>query len=203
MKVYFIAFLLLLTINLQAQLAQTKESNFLNKTDFKVGYFGSFVWSNGLNVGAEYLWKQSEKTKEKGKKTKTITRQLLLNASLGYSGSPRNKVNNGITTYCGIMYRRIGAKGWLFNLEASPLSIYRSVLPETYKVEGNEVSRVRFPGRIYYAPSIAIGTGKYRSDKRFSGWYLNLNMTLRTPYNGGTLPTFSLHFGQRFNFKSK
>lgn len=203
MKLNIIAFLVLFSVNLQAQSRQSDSTTFLKKTDFKVGYFGNFVGVNGLNIGAEYLWREKEKVKEKRKGPKTITRQILLNGSLGYSTSFSNQINNGLSTYYGIQCRRISPKGWLFNLELSPLGYYRSFLPETFEVKGNEVSRVRFPGRSYYAPSFAIGTGKYNREKKHSGWYINFNVTLRTPYNAGTLPTFALHYGHRFNFKKK
>lgn len=202
MKKYSITFLLISAINLQAQ-SQTDSSSFLNKTEFKVGYYGNLIWANGLNLGAEYLWKEKQKVKEKKKGSKIITRQLLFNGSLGYSTNFSNQTDNGLSTYYGLIWRRTNPKGRQLNIELNPLGYYRSFLPETFEVKGSEVSKVKFPGRSYYAPSFAIGIGKFRKEKRLSGWYLNFNCTLRTPYNAGILPTFSLQYGYRFNFKKK
>ena len=200
MKKYSFIFLLIFAINLQAQ-SQTGSSAFLDKTAFKVGYYGNLFWVNGINIGAEYAWKEKKNIKEKKKGQKTITHQLLLNGSLGYSTNFANQTDDGLQANCGIIWRRTSSKRWQLNVELNPLGYYRSSLPETFEVEGSEVTEVKVPGRSYYAPSIALGLGRGRNGKRHSGWYLNLNCTLRTPYNAGTLPTFSLQYGHRFNFK--
>lgn len=200
MKKYTILFLLIYTINLKAQ-SQRDNSSFLNKTEFKVGYYGNLIWNNGINFGAEYVWK--EKVKEKRKGSKTITHQLLFNGSLGYSTNFTVKTENSLRTYYGLIWRRTSPKRWQLNVELNPLGYYRSFLPETFEVNGDEVSKVKFPGRSYYAPSFAIGIGRLRKEKKLSGWYLNLNVALKTPYNAGTLPMLSLQYGYRFNFKKK
>lgn len=202
MKKYTINFLLIIAVFFTAK-AQTDSSSFLNKTEFKVGYYGNLLWDNGLNLGGEYTWKEKEKIKEKRKGKKTITHQLLLNGNLGYSTNLTSKTDNGLFTYYGLIWRRTNSKRWQLNIELNPLGYYRSFLPETYEVKGSEVSKVRFPGRSYYAPSFAIGTGRLRREKRRSGWYLNFNCTIRAPYNAGVLPAFSLQYGYRFNYKNK
>lgn len=199
MKKYSLIFLLIVPACLQVQ-SQIDNSSFLSRTEFKVGYYGNLLWENGLNIGAEYLWK--EKIKVKKRRQKTITHQLLFNGSLGFSTNFSNQTENGLSTYYGIIWRRTNPKRWQLNVELNPLGYYRSFLPETFEVKNGEVSKVRFPGRSYYGPSFAIGLGRVRKEKRLSGWYLNFNCTLRTPYNAGTLPTFSLQYGYRFNFKN-
>jgi len=202
MNKYKIVFLLFFAINLQAQ-NQDNCSSFWDKTEFKVGYYGNLLFDNGLHLGAEYLWKEKKKTKEKKKGQKVVTHQLLFNGSIGYSTNFTNQTDNGLSTHYGLIWRRTGSKNWQLNIELNPLGYYRSFLPETFEVKEEVVSKVRFPGRSYYAPSFAIGIGKLRKDKRRSGWYLNLNLSVRTPYNAGILPHFSFQFGQRFNFKKK
>lgn len=201
MKKYSLIFLLIVPACLQVQ-SQIDNSSFLSRTEFKVGYYGNLLWENGLNIGAEYLWKEKIKVKEKKRRQKTITHQLLFNGSLGFSTNFSNQTENGLSTYYGIIWRRTNPKRWQLNVELNPLGYYRSFLPETFEVKNGEVSKVRFPGRSYYGPSFAIGLGRVRKEKRLSGWYLNFNCTLRTPYNAGTLPTFSLQYGYRFNCKN-
>lgn len=48
-----------------AIITELDTSSFINKTEFKVGYTGNLLWNNGLNLGAEYLWKEKVKTKER------------------------------------------------------------------------------------------------------------------------------------------
>lgn len=204
MKKYTIIFLLIAACCFTTQtLAQTDSSSFLDKTEFKIGYYGNLLWDNGLNVGVEHVWKEKKKVKEKKKGQKTITHQLLLNGSLGFSTNFTSQTDNGLSNYYGLIWRRTSSKRWQLNVELNPLGYYRSFLPETYEVKGDKVSKVRFPGRSYYAPSIAFGMGKIRREKTHSGWYLNLNIGLRTPYNAGILPNFSLQYGHRFSFKKK
>ncbi len=202
MKKYTIIFLLIYALQLQAQ-SRADGITFLNRTEFKVGYYGNVFSENGLNLGIEYLWKEKEKVKEKKRGQKIITHQLLFNGSLGYATNFTNKTDNGLYTHYGLIWRRTSPKRWQLNLELNPLGYYRSFLPETFEVKGDEVSKVKFPGRSYYAPSVGFGIGRLRKGKRRSGWYLNLNYALRTPYNAGTLDILSIQYGHRFNFKKK
>ncbi len=200
MKVQTIIFLLVCILCLQTQ-GQNGNSSFLDRTEFKVGYYGNVLWDNGLNIGAEYMWKEYKNIKERKKGQKIITHQFLFNGNLGYSTNFSTQTDNGLSTYYGLIWRRTNPKGKQYNVVLNPLGYYRSFLPETYEVKGDRVSKVKLPGRGYYTPSIAIGIGKHRKGKKRSGWYLNLQYTLRTNYNAGTLPVLSLHYGYRFNFK--
>jgi len=179
------------------------ENSFLDKTEFKLGYSGSIIWNNGLNFGAEYLWKENRKTKDRKRGTRTNTHQFLLNGNLGLTTNFFSKTDTGAFTNYGMTWRRTNKKGKQFSIELNPLGYYRSFLPETFEVKGDDVNKVFLPGRGYYAPSIAVGIGKLRANKKLTGRYFNINLTYRTPYNAGTLPAFSLQYGYRFNFKKK
>lgn len=195
-------FLLLIAKNIQAQ-DEKPDSKYLDNTALKVAYYGNFIFDNGLKLGAEYLWIEKLKTKTKKSKEKTISHQLLFNGNLGFSTNFNNLTDNGLHTYYGLIYRRTSPKRWQLNVEINPLGYYRSFLPETYEVKDDKVSKIQFPGRSYYAPSFGIGIGRQGKKSKLSGWYLNLNYSLRTPYNAGSLPTYSLNFGYRLNFKNK
>jgi len=178
-------------------------SSFLDRTEFKVGVTGTILWSNGLQTGAEYLWKETIKTKFKRGKERTTSHQFLLNGNLGVTTSFSNKTDTGAFTNYGMTWRRTNKKGKQFIIEVNPLGYYRSFLPETFKVSGDKVKKVFLPGRGYYSPSLSVGIGKRRKDKVRSGSYFNVNYTLRTPFNAGTLPAFNLQYVWRFNFKKK
>jgi len=176
---------------------------FLEKTEFKIGYSGTIFWANGINLGAEYLWKENLKTKIRRGQQRTNTHQFLLNGNLGFATNFSSKTDTGIYTNFGITWRRTNKKGKQLSIEFNPLGYYRSFLPETFEVHGNNVNKVFLPGRGYYAPSLSVGIGRQRKGKVRSGSYFNINYTLRTPYNAGALPSFSLQYGFRFNFKNK
>lgn len=177
--------------------------HFWGRTELKVGFVGTVFWSNGLSVGAEYLWKESEKTKIRKGMERTNTHQFLFNGNLGFVTNFSSKTDTGAYTNFGLTWRRTNKKGKQFSVELNPLGYYRSFLPETYEVNGDSVDKVFLPGRGYYAPSLSVGIGKQRKGKVRSGSYFNINYTMRTPYNSGALPTFSLQYGYRFNFKNK
>lgn len=202
MKLKRILIPLTLVLCLNAQ-GQNKTNSFIQKTEFKVGYIGNIVWDNGPSLGAEYLWKENIKEKSKRGKKKTISRALLFNGTIGYSTNFDIEVDNAFSTQYGIILRRTNTKGRQLNIELNPLGYTRSILPETYEVKGEDVKRIKFPGRNYYSPSIAFGIGKHRKAKMRSGWYFNLRYTLKTPYNAGTLPALSFEYGCRLNFKPK
>jgi hypothetical protein len=188
---------------MHAQDQTDTSASFLDRTDFKVGYTGNIAWNNGLSFGGEYRWKESVKTKEKKRGKKTVTHQLLWNGNLGFTNNFFTKTDAGVFTNYGLTWRRTNAKGRQWSLEVNLLGYYRSFLPETYEVKGDDVSKIFLPGRSYYAPSLSIGFGKYRKEKKLTAWYFNANLMLLTPYNAGTLPLVSLQYGYRFNFKKK
>ncbi|MFT6998196.1 MAG: hypothetical protein ACJAQ4_001956 [Cryomorphaceae bacterium] len=195
--------LCLSALHMHAQDQTDTSASFLDRTDFKVGYTGNIAWNNGLSFGGEYRWKESVKTKEKKRGKKTVTHQLLWNGNLGFTNNFFTKTDAGVFTNYGLTWRRTNAKGRQWSLEVNLLGYYRSFLPETYEVKGDDVSKIFLPGRSYYAPSLSIGFGKYRKEKKLTAWYFNANLMLLTPYNAGTLPLVSLQYGYRFNFKKK
>ena len=179
------------------------EVSFLDRTEFKVSYSGNIFWNNGINLGAEYLLKENKKTKNRRRGQRTNTHEFLLNGTLGFTTNFSTKTDTGIFTNYGLTWRRTNKKGKQFSIAFNPVGYYRSFLPETYEVIGDNVEKVFLPGRGYYAPSISVGIGKQRKGKKLTGRFFNINLMLRTPYNAGTLPAINLEYGYRFNFKKK
>ncbi|MEO0572761.1 MAG: hypothetical protein AAF039_13730 [Bacteroidota bacterium] len=177
--------------------------HFWDRTELKVGFVGTGFWSNGLSIGAEYLWKENEKAKTRKGKGRTNTHQFLFNGNFGFATNFSSKTDTGAYTNFGLTWRRTNKKGKQFHVELNPLGYYRSFLPETYEVNGDQVDKVFLAGRGYYAPSLSVGIGKRRKGKVRSGSYFNISYSPRFNYNAGTLPTFSLQYGFRFNFQNK
>lgn len=178
-------------------------NTFFDRTEFTAGYSGNIFWNNGINLGAEYLLEEKKKVKNKRRGQKTNTHQFLLNGNLGFTTNFSSKTDTGFYTNYGITWRRTNKKGKQFSVDFNPLGYYRSILPETYEVKGDDVSKVFLPGRSYYAPSISLGIGKQRLGKKLTGRYFKVNLLLRTPFNAGTVPSINLQYGYRFKFKNK
>lgn len=181
----------------------TESMSFLDRTEFQASYFGNIFWNNGLNIGAEYLLIESIKVKNRKRGQRTNLHQFLINGNLGFTTNFSTETDTGIFTNYGITWRRTNKKGKQFSIAFSPLGYYRSFLPETYKVNGDNVEKVSLPGRGYYAPSISVGIGKQRKGKKLTGRFFNINLMLHTPYNAGTSPVINFQYGYRFNFKKK
>lgn len=203
MKKYFFAFLYLSSLCLSAQDIRDPATTFLDRTEFKVGYTGRILLYNGLNVGAEYLWKEKVNLKNRRSKQKTITHQFLLNGNISFTTNFATNTDAAIFTNYGLTWRRTGNKGRQISIEFNPLGYSRSLLPETFAVNGDDVEKVSFPGRSYYTPSLSVGIGKLRKGKSLTGSYFNINLMWRTHFNGGTLPSVSLQYGYRFKLKKK
>lgn len=174
-----------------------------DKTEFKIGYSGTIFWNNGISVGAEYLWKSFEKTKQRRGSQRTNTHQFLFDGNLGFATNFATKTDTGAFVNLGMIWRRTNKKGKQFSIGVSPLGYYRSFLPETFEVNGDNVDKVFLPGRGFYSPSLSVGIGRRRKGKVRSGRYLNITYSPRFNFNAGTLPTFALQYGFRFNFKNK
>ena len=201
MRYYIFVFLCIISLSTLAQENPEKINSFLDNTEFKIGYTGNIFWNNGLNLGAENLWK--ENIKERKTKQKTISYEYLFNGNLAFTNNFSSKTDAGIYTNYGLTWRRTNPKGRQISFEFNPLGYYRSFLPETYEVIGDDVEKVFLPGRGYYAPSFSVGIGKLREGKKLTGRYFNVNVMWRTPYNAGVLPSISLQYGFRLNAKKK
>jgi len=198
---YFILLLCLSPFILSAQVEKDTTRAILDRTEIKVGYIGNVLWNNGILTGAEYLWKEKSRTKEIKDKQKTITRQFLFTSNLAYTTNFSSKTDAGSFANFGLAWRRTNTKGKQISIALNPIAYYRSFLTETYEVVGTDVKKVFLPGRSYYAPSLSIGFGKRRENKRLSGRYFNVHLMYRMPYNAGALPSISLQYGFRFNPK--
>lgn len=201
MKKIIFAYSLFSTVVLQAQ--DKTAPTFLERTEFKIGYVGNIAWNNGLDFGTEYLLKENIKIKEKKRSQKTIKHHILLAGNLALTNNFSSETDAGAFTTFGLAWRRTNTKGRQFSIELNPLGYYRSFLPETFEVVGDDVKRIFLPGRNYYAPSLSVGIGRQREGKTLSGWYLNLNFMYRMPYNTGLLPALYFQYGYRFNAKKR
>ena len=201
MKNIIFAYSLFSTVALHAQ--DMTAPTLMERIEFKVGYVGNIAWNNGLDIGAEYLWKENVKIKQKKRGQKTIKHHLLLAGNLAFTNNFSSETDAGAFTTFGLAWRRTNHKGRQFRIELNPLGYYRSFLPETFEVVDDDVNRIFLPGRNYYAPSLSFGIGRQREDKKLSGWYLNLNFMYRMPYNTGLLPALYFQYGYRFNAKKR
>ncbi len=169
------------------------------RLDFDGAYYGNNLWNPGLKFGAEYIWKEKIREKEKKKRTKIKTNQFILGGDIGFFWDPRDYT--ALFTYYGLVYRHTNTKGFRYNFAISPAGYFRSFLPETYEVEGSQVDKVVLPGRSYYAPVLTLGLGRLRrnKEKKLKAWFLDLDVMFLVPYNAAMVPLLNVAYGYRFN----
>ncbi len=199
--------LVFLILNSYSLFAQNKSDHSIinskslyDRIEFKASYTGNILWNQGITIGAEYLWRQKAYEKKKKRGTKLITHQYVLQSEIGFTFMPATQTDTGLLTSLGLIWRRTNPKGKQISIGINPIGLYRSILPEVYEVKGDDVQKKTLAGRIYYAPSLTFGFGKFRKNKALSGRYFNFNFGIRTPYNASILPTFTVSYGYRFKF---
>ncbi len=175
---------------------QNHEKTLFNDADklaLRVGYFGNNVWNPGMIVTPEYTLGEWAKTK----KGKTKTRQVLLNANLGFFWNPQTHTST--FTSLGVAYRKTNNKNFQSTIGLNPLGYNRTFLHETYEVsdEGTVTSKP-LASRGYFAPSFIIGIGKKKAKR---DWFFNLHFMFLNNYNLGTLRLGNIEFGYRFGGK--
>lgn len=153
------------------------QPSFLDRTEFSIGYTGNIFWNNGISFGAEYLWKNIDKIKERKGSQFVNTHQFLFNGNLGVTTNFATKTDTGGFVNFGMTWRRTNRKGKQISIAVNPLGYYRSFLPETYEVNGDNINRVSLAGRGYYSPSLSIGIGKQRKEKVRSASYFNKELS--------------------------
>jgi len=171
--------------------------------DYNISCFVNNLWNSGLKFGTEYILKQQINKKQQNdrkKKKKVKIQELILNADGGFYWDPMSHI--AFFLFSGIKYRNTATEKFQWNIGLNPIGYYRSFLPETYEVNDNgEIKKIFLPGKSYYSPSLTIGIGKYRKDKKMKAWFLNFNFMLLYKYNADLLPLINTVYGYRFDWK--
>ncbi len=163
--------------------------------EYSLGYFGNSIWNPGLIGGIEYPLKSKTKTKKSGR---DITWDFVVTHQLGFYWDPKSHV--GAMVNNGIILRKTNSSNRQITYAFSPLNYHRSFLPETYNVDDSgNVSRLKFASRGNYAPSISIGIGKLKENKKTLAHHFKLHIMMLIPYNAGILPSLNLEYGYRFS----
>ena len=177
----------------------SSESLISQGVTFSAGYYGNYFINPGLIGGAEKPIQSKIKSKRNGKR---IGYTYLIGNHAGGYWDPLSHV--GLFGKSGLFIRKTNERNKQLTYGISPLSYFRSFLPETYEVDNNgNVEQVKLPGRGYYAPGFTIGFGKQKINKRFAAYQLNLHMLFLINYNHAFLPTLNIEFGYRFHQKNK
>ncbi len=166
---------------------------------YSMSYFGNNLWNEGFNFGIEKLRYQYPKENKRGKE-RTIVKSYSVN--IGFYNDTGSHL--GAFVVGGWEFRKIF--GNRFNLTAAlqPFGIYRSFLPETYKVKDNgEIKKVLLPGRMFLSPSVSAGFGRMGRWNPDNGWYTRLNIMTLLPYNRALLPLMNIEFGYHFTINPK
>ena len=165
---------------------------------YSVSYFGNNIWNEGLNFGLDKIRYSYPKTNKKGKE-KTITKSHLIN--IGFFNDSNSHL--GAFAVAGWGSKIVFKNRFNLTSAVQPFGLFRSFLPETYKVKSNgEINKVFLPGRLYLCPSISAGFGRIGKKNPDNGWFTKLNMMVLLPYNKAILPLLNVEFGYHFTIKS-
>ena len=168
-------------------------------SELGVHYFGNNAWNSGLSISA------SQSRSADSIKRLIGTDKKWVEKSYQVSGGFYNDRNaySAVFANAGFYRRRIRRNGWLNITELKPLGVYRSFLPETFRVnDRGEVSAVQLPGRFYYSPSASIGMGKYSKKRPKNYWHVDANLMLLLPYNTYVMPLVNLQVGYNFSLQN-
>lgn len=184
-----------LPITIKPFYAEAQVSNY----HYSVAYFGNNFWNEGLNFGIEKQRFDTVKITKRGN-TRSIQKNYAVN--LGFYNDTKSHL--GVFATAGWSKRKIFNNRFNFTSAAQPIGIYRSFLPETYKVqEDGDVKKVFLPGRFYLAPSVSAGIGRMGKWNPDNGWYTRVNVTALLPYSRAIVPLVNVEFGYHFAIKPK
>lgn len=167
---------------------------------YSISYLGNNLWNPGFKLGA-IAPKTSQIKSNKKEKKRTIQTNYI--GSLGFYHDQNS--HSGVFVHAGWQRKKIYSNRFFIAWEGKPLGIYRSFLPETYKVaEDGSVTKVSIPGRFYLAPSASAGIGFVDRLNPNQGLFAKVNMMLLLPYNTYVMPLLNVEFGYQFTLqKSK
>ncbi len=189
------SFSLILLLFVFSAIAQKQISDYR----YSIGYFGNNLWNEGVNVGMEKLRSDTTYFNKKGK-TRTVNKNYA--ANFGFYNDSESHLGMFLTA--GWSRRKMLKNRFNPTSSLQPLGIYRSFLPETYKVnEDGEVRKVFLPGRFYLAPNVSAGIGRMGRWHPDNSWYVKLNITTLLPYSRAIVPLVNIEFGYHFNINSK
>jgi hypothetical protein len=143
----------------------------LQGQELSVGYLGNNLWNPGLNLSVD-------------KKINNLNHTI----DLAVFNDP------GSHTAAFVLYglQKVKPK-WSFS--AYPIGLYRSFLPNTYKIDASgQISEPsNIAGNFYFSPAISV---KRRHIKRF---YTKAQVLILMPYNTFIMPVFNVGIGYVFH----
>ena len=172
-----------------------------------ISYFGNMVFHPGLRTNLEKKWKVKHKHKLKSKKRKgeftlSKSRELVPTTGIGFYIHPRHY--GALFVDGGLKFRKSRSKSYKKTIKrwhlGTGMGIYRSFLPETYKVTDDKVKKVFLPGRIYFYPYFEFGLERsWRRNPNHASFF-SVNTLFLMPYNTTIMPLLNLQIGYRFKF---
>ncbi len=179
--------------------------NIWNTASFTVSYFGNNLIKPGIKFKMDLLLKErtiiKSRTKRSGKTVdKSKTKQLLAGANIGFYWHPKSHI--GAFNFYELTYRAIKLKNNSYSKIGIGPGIYRSFYPQTYEVnDKGDVNKIYFGGRMYFAPVLIFGTGKFFKNSIIKSRTFTTNLMFLFNYNGGVVPLLNLELGFCFDFK--
>ncbi len=172
----------------------------------EIHYNGSLVAKSfqypGLNVELERVYFSKEKKVVSRKKVERIKRRTILGAiNLGFYCQPKSH-SALINTFL-IKYQKVTKRSWFYSAGLG-VGWYRSLLPETYKIDGNgEVKKVFLPGYTHLTPQLQLTWGrKFKKAQHIDALFIRQNTYYLLNYNYTNLPLFNVELGVGINLNT-
>lgn len=187
-----IAMLFMISIDMNAQQNPSKAFH------YSIGYAGNNFWNPGFSAGVEMPLQHSLRKKTSpeipapsGRASGLLKTSLL--ARMGFYIDPG--VHSAFNLQGGLRVGILNRKGREYYTELMPLSAQRTLLPNTYLVEGDHTSKQILSGNWYYAPGAGFGRKAMVEHPVIYSWYGSVSFRLLTPYNTYVMPLLFLEAG--------
>jgi len=192
--------LCLTVFTISDSVAQTVDTSY-SKITVSLSYYGNMLIKPGIKAGAAYVIIQKRCSRKNQRKSiaNPIVKQLTVAGDMGFFWHPHSHL--ALFNYYTLNYRVVKASQRSIHTIGLGPGVYRSVYPDTYKVDNRDnVKPISWAGRTYFAPVIVLGTGKLINHQWIQSWYFNTNIMVLFNYNSGFVPLLSFDIGLNFQF---
>lgn len=170
-----------------------------------LSYLGNNMFHPGLHAELEKSWlvkhKHETRTKKKwGEYTLTKSKELLPTAGLGFYVHPRT--HTAVFADVGLKFRKTRSNSYRDVMGRWYLSggvgVYRTFLPETYEIKGDDIKKVPLAGRTFLYPYLKFGREKSWRKNPNHAMFASFTFMFLQNYNNTTVPIANYQIGYRF-----
>lgn len=164
-------------------------------TKCHLAYSGNNLWNPGMKLN---IFREINVKTLNQKNEKIEIRSHGINLDVGFYYDPG--AYTALYSSIGYQSKVLFPNGRWIMTKVNPIGISRTFLPSTYHVQDDfTVSKVIFPGRIYYAPGLEFSWCPFRRNKFLTRTFIGADVQLLMPYNTYVLPIINIQVGYRLS----